>query len=34
MVMFNRPTIKDDTAFVKTAIRNKELPIHQILKEN
>ena len=34
MVLFNRPTIKDDTAFVKTAIRNKELPIHQILKEN
>lgn len=33
MVLFNRPTIKDDTAFVKNAIRNKKVPIFQIYKE-
>lgn len=34
MVLFNRPTIKDDTAIVKNAIRNKELTIYKIFKEN
>jgi hypothetical protein len=30
MVMFNRPTLIEDTAFVKNAIRNKKVPIFQI----
>ncbi|MCK6609826.1 MAG: hypothetical protein L6Q78_02205 [Bacteroidia bacterium] len=35
MVLFNRPTLNEDIAFVKNAIRNKnkELPIFQIYKE-